>query len=585
MDKRTILAVVLSVVIISVSMIVQGLIWPPQPAVPQAASQSTAAPAESATAAPTQAPAQVPAAPTPAFQAVAGTEVAEQTVTLQNDVLTLTLSNRGAVVTSAKLKRHLNRDGTEVEMIQSGTSGEYPFAVSFGDYNTEPADTVFSVEGPWPGKPEVVFTAQLASPSGVPFTLRKTYSLQSSEYMLELRVEMENSRNEVLNLGNGEYAYTLSFGPQIGPSYEKLDGRNEYRNYIYRAGGKKKSVRMPREGFKVLGERVEWVAVTGKYFTVIALPDATRYEVVYDARPLEGVHDRSAIHFSRPPAQAAKSSDLFHFYLGPLQREVLRRYDDATKNGYGFKQLHLSDTISSSILIGWLSTVFRYGLELLYRLIPNYGVGIILMTILIKFALYPLSKKSFESTARMQKLNPKIAEVRERYKGKPELMNKELAALYKKEGINPLGGCLPLLLQLPIFFAFYNLLNSQFELRGAPFISPWISDLSGPETVLQFGFTIPLLGWSDLKILPIVMLVTTFLQTKVSQTPDTGQSNTKVLTYAMPLVFFFILYNMPSGLVLYWTVQNITGIVQQLFVNRLAKRKAAEAGEGARGTS
>lgn len=581
MDKRTVIAVVLSVVVISVSMVVQGLIWPRTEPVLPPVGESTVQTALPSPASPASASETGKAEVVLSAAPDAG--LSEQVVRLSNDVVALTLSSRGAVATSVELTRHVNRDGTPVQMVLSGDSGQYPFSLKFGDYNAPATDAVFAVDGPWPGRSEVVFSRQYLNLKGVPFTLRKIFSLKPGEYLVEVRVEIENSVNEYLELGSGGYAYTLGFGPQIGPRYDTLDQRNEYRQYIYREAGKKKTVRMPREGLKTIVERVEWVSVTGKYFTMVAVPDATKYDIVYDVRPLPGIQDRSAIAFSRPEVKAAKSADVFRFYIGPKQRDVLRRYDDAAKNGYQIKDLHLTDTLSTSILIGWLATVLRLMMELSYKLIPNYGVAIILLTILIKFLLYPLSKKSFESTARMQKMNPKIAEIRERYKGKPELMNKELASFYKKEGINPMGGCLPLLLQLPIFFAFYDLLNTQFELRGAPFIRPWISDLSGPETVLSFGFTIPLLGWSDLKILPIVMLVTTFLQTRVSQTPDTGQSNTKMLTYAMPVVFFFILYNMPSGLVLYWTFQNITGIVQQLIVNRANKPKAGGASEERRG--
>lgn len=581
MDKKTVIAVVLSVVVISISMVVQGLIWPRTQATLPPVGQSTVqealpAPTPAATASETK-------GTEAALSAAPDARLAEQVVKLSNEVMVLTLSSRGAVATSVELTRHVNRDGSPVEMVLSGDSGQYPFSLKFGDYSAPATDAMFAVDGPWPGRSEVVFSRQFLSPKGVPFTLRKIFSLKPAEYLVEVRVELENSVNEYLDLGSGGYAYTFGFGPQIGPRYDKLDQRNEYRQYIYREAGKKKTVRLPREGVKTMVERVEWVSITGKYFTVVAVPDATKYDTVYDVRPLPGIQDHSSVSFSRPEVKAARSSDVFRFYIGPKQRDILRRYDDAAKNAYQVKELHLSDTLSTSILIGWLSTVLRLMLELSYKLLPNYGVAIILLTILIKFLLYPLSRKSFESTAKMQKMNPKIAEIRERYKGKPELMNKELASFYKKEGINPMGGCLPLLLQLPIFFAFYDLLNTQFELRGAPFIRPWISDLSGPETVLSFGFTIPLLGWSDLKILPIVMLVTTFLQTRVSQTPDTGQSNTKMLTYAMPVVFFFILYNMPSGLVLYWTFQNITGIVQQLIVNRASKKKAGGASEERRG--
>jgi YidC/Oxa1 family membrane protein insertase len=571
MDKRTILAVVLSVVVISVSMILQGLIWPAQPApVPSATSQAVEPVVEA------------PLSPVPVQPVIAPEgedSLEERTVVLANDVMSITLSSRGAVATSVRLLRHLNRDGSEVEMVLSGESDQYPFSLRFGDYNEPASEVVFDVQGPWPDRPEVVFTRQFRSPSGVPFTLTKTFLLKPSEYMIELRVDMANSAaSEELSFGGRTFAYTLGFGPQIGPAYEALDQRNEYRQYVYREAGKKKTARIPRERVAVISETVQWASITGKYFTVAAVPGPGEYDVVYDVRALPGLKDQASVYLERPVFRAARTSDVYRFYMGPKQRDILRRYDDPERNGYRIGDLRLTDTLSSIAVIGWLTTLLRLALELSHRIIPNYGVAIILLTVVIKFLLYPLSKKSFESTAKMQKLNPKIAEIRERYKGKPELMNKELAAFYKKEGINPLGGCLPMLLQLPIFFAFYDLLNTQFELRGAPFIRPWISDLSGPETVLQFGFTIPLLGWSDLKILPFVMLATTLLQTRVSQTPDTGQSNMKVLAYAMPAVFFFILYNMPSGLVLYWTIQNVTGIVQQLVVNRARRAQTSDPG-------
>ena len=232
--------------------------------------------------------------------------------------------------------------------------------------------------------------------------------------------------------------------------------------------------------------------------------------------------------------------------------------------------------VTSSPLIGWLAQLLKYLLDFFYLIIPNYGIAIILLTLLIKVIFLPLTFRSSEATARMATLNPKITEIRTRLKDKPERMNQEIAELYKREKVNPLSGCLPLLLQIPVFFALYNLLNTHFELRGALFIPGWIPDLSVPEAVVNFPFTIPLLGWTALRALPLVMVATQLLQGKFTQpTADPSQTGAqmKLLTYALPIVFLFILYDMPSGLVLYWTVQNVLSIFQQLYINALRKKK------------
>jgi YidC/Oxa1 family membrane protein insertase len=216
---------------------------------------------------------------------------------------------------------------------------------------------------------------------------------------------------------------------------------------------------------------------------------------------------------------------------------------------------------------------------LFYRIIPNYGVAIILLTILVKALMFPLTKKGSESTMRMQTLAPKIKEIQEKYKDNPQKMNQEMAGFYKKEGYNPLSGCLPMIIQIPIFFAMYNLFNNHFDLRGAMFIPGWIPDLSLPEAIWSFpdGFKLPFLGWSALRLLPFVYVGSQLLYGKVTQTPD-QQSNTqmKFMLYAMPLIFFFILYDVPSGLLIYWIMSNILTMVQQLSINKyLVKKKAA----------
>jgi YidC/Oxa1 family membrane protein insertase len=273
--------------------------------------------------------------------------------------------------------------------------------------------------------------------------------------------------------------------------------------------------------------------------------------------------------------------DTFRFYMGPMKKEILALYNDPTKNQFKSSGLHADEMVTSSILIGWLATLMKYVLDFFYLIIPNYGIAIILLTILTKVVFLPLTFKSSESMAKMATLNPKMAEIRARLKDKPDKMNQEISELYRREKINPLSGCLPLLLQMPVFFALYNLLNSHFELRGALFIPGWIPDLSSPESVLTFPFEIPLIG-TALRLLPLLMVASQILSSKFTQpsgTPQQGGAQAKLFAYALPIVFLFMLYNMPSGLVLYWTVQNILSTAQQVYINRLRKKKEEQSGQ------
>jgi len=177
----------------------------------------------------------------------------------------------------------------------------------------------------------------------------------------------------------------------------------------------------------------------------------------------------------------------------------------------------------------------------------------------------------------MQALAPKMKEIQEKLKDNPQKMNAAVAEMYKKEGVNPLGGCLPILIQFPFFIAMYGLFNNHFDLRGASFIPGWIIDLSSPDVVLEFGFVIPLLGWTQLHLLPFIYLASQLFYGKVTQQPQaSSQAGTqKMMLYMMPIIFFFVLYSVPSGLLVYWIAQNIITMLQQLWVNRHDKTKKA----------
>ncbi|MDR0621510.1 MAG: membrane protein insertase YidC, partial [Deltaproteobacteria bacterium] len=202
----------------------------------------------------------------------------------------------------------------------------------------------------------------------------------------------------------------------------------------------------------------------------------------------------------------------------------------------------------------------------------NYGLAIIIVTFLIKLALAPLTAKSYKSMKQMQKLQPRMMALREKYKDDRESLNKETMLLYRTYKVNPLGGCLPMILQIPFFIAFYRVLDYALELRGAPF-ALWIQDLSAPDRLFDLGVTIPFLDPpTGIPVMTILMAVSMIWQQKMS--PTMGDPMQAKIMMLMPLFFSVILLNMPAGLVLYWLVNNILSILQQKFINRPEPAKA-----------
>jgi YidC/Oxa1 family membrane protein insertase len=205
-------------------------------------------------------------------------------------------------------------------------------------------------------------------------------------------------------------------------------------------------------------------------------------------------------------------------------------------------------------------------MNFLYRYIPNYGIAIIILTILIKILFWPLGTKSYKSMNEMKKLQPLMTEIREKYKDDKKRMNEEVMGLYKTYKINPLGGCLPMVAQIPVFFALYQMLYGAIELRHAPFMG-WINDLSAPDRLFEFGFSIPFMDPPyGIPVLTIVMGATMLIQQKLQ--PPAGDPTQAKMMMMMPVVFTVIFINFSSGLVLYWLVNNILSIAQQYFVSK-----------------
>jgi len=579
MEKRTLLAVALSMVVMLVFFWLQATLYPP----PEPVAPTGQTPPEISEFSTPSVPAPLVTPPeiieeTGPSQDSLGVEViADETVPARNyfietNRLSVILTNVGGEIVSYIVKDPQNRWEPE-EMILHGDAGPQAFAVAFGNYEDLIAKRIKPVERNFQSRRIsdliIEFYQDFQVPSGGIFTMTKRYEFKPNEYMFELTVTL-NGGNSISSFDFSGAAYTLVFGPQIGPEFERLDQRYEYRRYItYK--GKMKTERVTERDPAVITTQPTWAAIAGKYFTLMALPLASQFNIVFSMQAETGLPAASRLYITRPAASGSRIEDKYNFYLGPKNLENLNVY----------KETNLFEIANSTGILSWLEDGLKWLLELFQKIVKNWGVAIILLTILVKLVLFPLTKKGSESTLRMQALSPKIKEIQAKYKDNPQKMNAEMAEFYKKEGYNPLSGCLPMLLQMPIFFAMYNLFNNHFDLRGAMFIPGWIPDLSLPESIYDFpdNFRLPLLGWTALRLLPFIYVGSQLLYGKVTQTPDQqGNSQMKIMLYAMPVIFFFILYDVPSGLLVYWIMSNLLTMVQQVAINKfLAAKKAAMA--------
>jgi YidC/Oxa1 family membrane protein insertase len=409
----------------------------------------------------------------------------------------------------------------------------------------------------------------------VPFTYKKVFTFRDGEYMFGMAVSLEGADGNQIPLNADGLAYTLSVGPQIGPRFDQLPKNADYRKYILEVGGKKKAETPKAGALQTIKDLPSWGSLAGKYFAFIAIPERPMATFAFRQVDDQAIRQANSMYLSRPAVSAFSQTDKYYFYFGPRTSTELAKYEYADKNSFGLASMKLEDATEQSNLLGWLETILKFLLNFFYKLIPNYGVAIILVTILIKAIFFPLTKKGSISTARMQELQPKLQELQAKYKGNTQKLNQEMAEFYKRENYNPMSGCLPMLIQFPLFIAMYSLFNNHFDLRGASFIPGWIGDLSLPETIWNFGsFRLPILGWNDLRALPIIYLASQLLYGKFTSTPQSGQnaSQMKLMMYGMPIMFFFVLYDVPSGLLIYWIVSNVLTIGQQIVINDMLKK-------------
>lgn len=436
-----------------------------------------------------------------------------------------------------------------------------------------------------------------ATSAGIDISKKMTFFPDS--YFVDIDISFRNRLTEETKLGG----YKLHWGAGIAKDQmiEEMELASEGpMAFVTTAEGDTELIRhWHKTGFACFGNKytrvpeyggpISWIGFAGKYFTTVLIPGPDpwwtdtgkgekRYEVSAELKdtvlpptlpPVDvwrewGLNTTVALlrpEFSLAPGEAVLHK--YRVYVGPKKWEILR---DVTGRDDTGEPLGLGKMMNFG-MFSPLGKATLWVLMFFHSMTNNYGVSLIFLTILIKILYFPLTQKSFKSMSKMKALQPKINALKEKHRDDPQRLQKETMKLYKQNKVNPMGGCLPLLFQLPVFWALFATLRGAVELRGAMFIPGWVTDLSQPDTIAS-------IGRFPINILPILMTGTMLLQQLVSGPGAQGQNN-KMMAF-MPLIFAFIFYNMPSGLVLYWLCNNILAIGHQYMIGRQSKNAPTE---------
>ncbi len=503
----------------------------------------------------------------------------ETQVSVETADYIVVISSVGARITNWQGKDYLYHEGGPVELIPQGQQAAAVgydmvsftgFEVELGPINFQPdttGDVVLNTES---GEFDLTFVA--STHGGLEIQKRYTFYPDRFDIDVELAVvagDAALASNTLQMMGNPS---TFFFGWNQGIASTERNKRMEtpaFRSFarvgedlhFKKRGGLSKSVEKVQGYYK---GSLYFAGVQNKYFHIAGIipqePDVpSPGEILLGGDQATGQQSWGiALPAHRNNSREnVVASRRIHLLIGPSEKELL------TSLGVG---------LDLTMDLGWklfrpLSEAVLWIMDQMHRVISNYGVIIILFSILTKVMFWPLTRKSTESMRRMQALQPKLKALQEKYKDNKEKLAQAQMEMYKKEKVNPMAGCLPLLVQSPVFIALYQGLNHTIALRNTPFVL-WIKDLSQPDAMFQLPFSLPMLG-SDFNLLPILMSVAMYFQTKLTPTASAG-GQMAVMNTMMPLLMLFFFYNMPSGLVLYWLVNTILQIQQTWKIQKTA---------------
>jgi YidC/Oxa1 family membrane protein insertase len=487
------------------------------------------------------------------------------------------LDSRGALLTRVELTvfdgydEDGERDGV-VQLVKSGDElpGEGLLGLDLfrGGQELSSAGWNFACD-----LPEGQDKLSIDSPRSLTFLFRddlggelvKTFTFHPESYQVDVRVS-----GKLVGALTGVDRYGLDLEQGIlSTEKNRKDDLGSFKNFFL-LGEKleKKGLNSFKNGGQVTSPEgtVQWAATKNKYFTLALIPEGSLQGKASLLGSKETSHLGYNMEFSLRGGRTNFDED-FQLYAGPIFRDTLMTYDRGLERVQDLGWAWIRPiSVGIKWLMGWI-----------YKFIPNYGVVIILLSVFTKVLFYRLSHKSFKSMKDMQGIQPELHKLQEKYKDNKQKLNEATMKLYKEHGVNPLGGCLPMVLQMPVFFALFSVLRSAVELRGAGFVG-WIHDLSYMDVLYTLPFEIPMLGNfinNSISLLPILMGVSMWLQTRMGGTgmgmstgPSQAGAQAAMMNKIMPFFMTFIFYRMPSGLVLYWLVNNILTAVQQYYIHK-----------------
>ncbi len=457
-----------------------------------------------------------------------------------NDHFNVEFSNHGAAITKLALTQWGKKtQNKEAVLIDRAVSGSASFVATIPGQGIDFERKPFVLERLDAAKGEISFSAEEPGK----WLIRKTYQFDAHQPVFWLDTEIEN-------LSAAEQTGSLQLSTQFIVPTDATDQRESQSFVSLRDKIVSASIhKIKKKPAEVVEGEILWQALSRHFFTLIIRPDdpAALSKTTVDQNNIA----KASLQFKPQtiePNQKAKQR--FLVYAGPKYHRDLKSF------GHGFEQ------ILSQGFFGIFKLWLLIALQWTYQLVGNYGWAIVLITVAIKLLFSPLTHMSFASMKKMQALQPKLKSLQEQHKNDQAKLSKGMMELYKKHKVNPMSGCLPMLLQIPVFIAFYQVLAQTAEFQGEPFIW-WIRDLSEPDRAFLLPFALPVLG-NAINILPILMLGSMIWQQRL--TPQTGPSEQQKMMMFMPIIFGFIFYSLPSGLVLYWSVNNVLSILHQLFV-------------------
>ncbi len=539
MEKRTILAIALSLAVL----MGYQYIFPPKKPVPQTVTAvKQTSPSSTATTKETH-PASAPASAStentssslPSSASAPVPEVKGEDITIDSDLYTCVINTAGGVMkkfTLKKYRRDIAPDSPQLEMVNVVKASYLPLAgrIALGDQVF--SDRRFRYQADANGSNSLKISdrqveLRLTHPLENGLVLVKKYVFYPGEYYFDLSYELQGDKG-----ANAAVSSTcLSWSHELFPGVKKkksyvYSGPEAYVNgKLFKQSKKQKNIKkMELEG------QVNWIGYTSKYFLAAIMPREP--EAAANAAGVIEKPESTIVE----TGMKLKGAGSFRVFVGPKEFDYLKKFNLA---------------LDKSVDFGWFGIIARPLVQLLKffnRYLHNYGLAIILVTILIKLVFYPLSQKSYQSMSKMKLIQPKVAKLKEKYKDDKARQQKEMMDLYRTHKVNPFGGYLPIVVQIPVFFGLYRGLMVAIELRHAPFFW-WIQDLAAKDPYY---------------VTPILMGVTMLLQQKMS--PTTGDAMQAKMMLFMPIIFTFMFLNFPAGLVLYWLVNNVLSIGQQYMV-------------------